>query len=296
MKKIILIIFGIVLISGNFAMAENNGINKSTETKKNNWNKLTPLERAKRLSAIKGSRKINIKPVKQKDGIKTGCVMAYGHIIPPPYKVKYEGRKLIINGVQIEPSLVVQREYKPIVITDEKRQLLKSTMKLERQIRKKFWQLCDEKKRNIKEIKSEIIDFAKKHELVSDAEWKGDKTLRIVYKEIGSVLISLNPDMPKQHRYAAAPIKSKSKKVKKDRIKQIKNGLSLGNFYIFADGLMQVSGMYVFPVISKIMQNTNLTEDERFEQLKKILHFDATLYVMENYDFSKWQNSGCIPE
>ena len=55
------------------------------------WQKETALKRHMLLTRIKGSRRIEIHPVRQAEGISTGLVIAYGHIIPPPYKIEFQG-------------------------------------------------------------------------------------------------------------------------------------------------------------------------------------------------------------
>lgn len=75
------------------------------------WDKLSPLERYKQgAGANIKSRKIKITPINQTTGISTGLVIAYGHIIPPPYKIYIENNSIMVNGIQVSPSLVWERE------------------------------------------------------------------------------------------------------------------------------------------------------------------------------------------
>jgi hypothetical protein len=55
------------------------------------------------------SRKMDVRPVKQSTGIATGAMMICGHIIPPPYQIEYTGDALFANGIQVDPSPLVER-------------------------------------------------------------------------------------------------------------------------------------------------------------------------------------------
>ena len=50
-------------------------------------------------------RRVTIAPSRPSAGIQTGCVMAYGQVLAPPYEVAREGHNLFINRVQVRPSL-----------------------------------------------------------------------------------------------------------------------------------------------------------------------------------------------
>ena len=152
MKKIILIICAMVLMSGN--------IIAQSKSKKVDWEKLTPLEQYKQgVGKDIKSRKIDLKPITPKDGIKTGLVIAYGHVIKPPYKVYIEDSKIMINGVQISPSLIWEREtpksqYKS---TPEQKQKYKRIIEVTEQARKIY---CDNRTRKSdREMRKKIIKF-----------------------------------------------------------------------------------------------------------------------------------------
>lgn len=267
---------------------------KSKATK---WNSLPPLERARVFSGIKGSRKIQLKPEKQSDGIETGCIMAYGHIIPPPYRVQHVDNRLVVNGVQILPSLVAQREHKPVKITKEKRNAIKQAMQLEREIRQLFWRETDNKALSPEAVRTKISLFAKSNEMVADANWDGETILRLVYKnrEVGSVLLQLNPGIPRQSEKGSSSDSDSArvKKVQTDDANRIKRLLSRGAFYVLVDGLQETHGDIV-PRVMSVMDNNALSDAERFERLTTVFHPEAALYVMENYIASEWENSKCI--
>jgi hypothetical protein len=90
------------------------------------YNDRSPREKDITLSEVNGMRKIDINPTKENDGIKTGCVIAYGPYIAPPYKITRNGERIVVNGVQVYPSIIVERireaeneRAKKIVVTKE---------------------------------------------------------------------------------------------------------------------------------------------------------------------------------
>lgn len=133
---------------------------------------LTPIETARKLTRIKGSRKIEIKPIKQADGIKFGMVVAYGHLIPGPYKVEIVADKVFVNGVQVSPSLVAERDVKPVKIPTDKKAFAQQMYDLNREIKKKYYVkalFIDKKK-----LQSEILSYTKSQSIVEDARWGTD--------------------------------------------------------------------------------------------------------------------------
>lgn len=65
------------------------------------------------------SRKIELAPRIPDRGIMSGLVMAYGHVLRPPFEVAGQGAQLIVNGVMLKPSLLDERAARERVFDDK---------------------------------------------------------------------------------------------------------------------------------------------------------------------------------
>jgi hypothetical protein len=154
---------------------------KNGTHKPSKLDKLKGLERYKFLSVIKGSHKIDIAPITPKDGIKTGIVIAYGHVIKPPYKIYYEGDNLMINNVQVRPSLVRERarKMKKFPKPFPKGYVSKSTQ-IDDAIKKMYMEGL--KTKSVEEVQDEITEFIlKSSDVYVNPKWTSDETMRIKF-------------------------------------------------------------------------------------------------------------------
>ncbi len=285
-KKIILIIFGIVLISGNFVIAQ-------AESEKVEKKKLTRLEHARKISRIKGSRKIDIRPIRQDKGIKTGCVIAYGHFMKPPFEVKYVDHKLMINGVQVEPSIVLERERKnrkPMESGYLK--IVQRRMDVSKEIRKKYQE--EKTYKSEVQLQRDILAFAKSKDVVLDAKWKNNAFMISFASGTGFGFMTL--DKPrKPEGWKPRSRKKVIHEAEQSTLKGIKSALELdrGECLMFGSDLARMSLYDPRVIVGEIMKDPKLpTEEDKIEALQKKVFrglYEGAFDVIENYIPEEWK-------
>jgi len=247
---------------------------------------LTPLQVTRKYSRIKGSRKIDVIPVKQTDGIKTGTVIAYGHLIPPPYKVEAIGEKILINGIQVVPSLVAERESKPAKMSPKKKEFSTNAWNLQQEVKKRYYTQILFKDKD--KLKSEILAYVKSQSVIEDAYW-GEQTLFLKYVgDIGySTMIEFRGTTQEK------PWPSRKKEASEAAVQYITKGIESGCILIDSDGGTS-PGCGDKKIVSEIMQNSNLSKDEKIERLAKWGNYDVALDITENYNPQEWNDAGAI--
>jgi len=248
------------------------------------WDRLTPLERARKVSRIKGSRKVDIQSVKQTMGIKTGMVIAYGHLIPPPYKVESIGDKVLINGIQVIPSLVVERDVKPIPIPADKKVFAQKKYDFNQDIKKKYYTQVLFKDK--KELQSEILVYAKSQPIVEDVRW-GTDILFVKYAgDMGfSTMINLPGTTPEK------PWPNRSKEARDSMVTYITKGIGTGCILIDSDGGVS-PGCGDKRTVNEVMQDSKLSKDEKIERLAKWGNYETAMDIVDNYDSQEWKTEG----
>lgn len=105
----------------------------------------------------------DIKPVAQKSGIKSGAVIIYGHSVKPPYQVRVDNNKVLINEVPVGPG------------TTENDVLAASAVTLRQKAEKLF---CDNKDRKAPAaLADEILAlFKQSTDVVINARWNSTGT------------------------------------------------------------------------------------------------------------------------
>lgn len=247
------------------------------------------LEQFRKLSMLKGSRKIEIAPVQPAKGIVTGGVIAYGHFIPPPYKVEYPDEGLLINGVQVTPSLVRQREMRehPIKpLSPEKQAIQGKVGELMRDARKihedgKWW-ISDEVRHQ------RIMDLLRKHaDIVLRPKWHGEELCYTtpVYK--GTSCEGFGPSIFSSPKMQA---RNEAKNVA-ERISEIERLLTEGMWVCFGSTLGGM-GTTLDPRadVNEIMKNPALSPNQKVELLKERVFkdYDLALDVVDNYSAKEW--------
>lgn len=271
------------------------------------WGKLTPLERHKR--GVDGdikSRKISLNVIKQTDGIKSGLVIAYGHVIQPPYKVYIENKGIMVNGVQVSPSLIWQREVpkysgKVPLGTEAK---LQSAMAVSKKAHEIFCEFRITKAKE--EVAAEILNFVKNStETVLDAYWTDESrkdSLRIKWIDgVGSDSI----DFPRSScqnfitklRSLLLPgeknPEARHKQALGDYARGIIKRLNMGQIIVFAshgEGELRWDRR---DEVNKIMGMKELNEIEKVEALNKLgFGYGGALDIIENHNSSEWKVQG----
>ncbi|OGR51762.1 MAG: hypothetical protein A2049_11490 [Elusimicrobia bacterium GWA2_62_23] len=243
---------------------------------------LAPLEKARKMSRIKGNRKIDITPIKERDGIASGIVVVYGHSLFPPYKVENVGEKVLINGIQVVPSLLVQRDSKPIEIPEEKKARYLKMIQFEKEISKIYYSQVSYKDRTT--LQAEILAFAKKNTLVKDARW-GKDMLVLDYKVGGGSMLNLKGTTPDK------PWPSRKEETGKAIVEYISKGIKSGCILIDSNGGI-TPGCGRKDTVNEIMQNANLSKEEKINRLSKWGNFEVAMDIVDNYDHAEWKTNG----
>jgi hypothetical protein len=245
---------------------------------------LTPLETARKLTRIKGSRKIEIKPIKQTDGIKAGMVVAYGHLIPEPYKVEVVANKVLINGIQVSPSLVAERDVKPVQVPTDKKALSQQIYDLNREIKKKYYvqALFKDKKK----LQSEILSYTKSQSIVEDARWGTDILFVKYIGDVGySTMINLPGTTPEQ------PWPDKTKEAAEAVKQYITKGIKTGCVLIDSDGGI-TPGCGDKKIVRSVMSDTRLSKDEKIDRLAEWGNYESAMDMADNYIAQEWAEAG----
>jgi hypothetical protein len=255
---------------------------------------LKGLERHKLLSVIKGSHKIDINPITPKDGVKTGLIIAYGHVIKPPYKIYYEGDNLMINNVQVQPSLVRERDriiHKKKSISTEERKKLGKKVKLREAAQKLY--INGLKTKLIEEVQDEITELIlKSSDVYKDPIWISDKSieLKIVGSELsGTMIFQKKPIVKKSPEAKRKWHEKRTKEMHESMLKSLKSTLETGYTLIFFS-----SGGYSWKwdfrhEINKIMGEKGLKKDEYIERIHEAKHsYGLAIDIVENYSPEEW--------
>jgi hypothetical protein len=257
--------------------------------------KKTGLERHKLLSVIKGSHKIVIHPIKQSDGIKTGLVIAYGHVIPPPYTVEYVGEKLMINGVQISPSLVRERE----VVAQKKTHLVANKIdqawkgaQIEYAAQKLY--TSGLKTKSLEAVQGEISMLINKStDVFQNPIWLGRKTLHVKLTGSGllsSLQFSETPRVVEKEETTKRNAAERAEKSNASYLDLLRKQLEGGQTIVFLSNGCEVGGQGIHDQVNPIMKEMGLTRDQRIEKLHDAgVDYDFADDIVDNYDLNEWR-------
>jgi len=259
------------------------------------WEKKKGLERHKMLSVIHGTHKIDIHPAKQADGIKTGLVIAYGHIIPPPYKVEYVADKLVINGVQVKPSLIREREndlqIKSAPPANKKEELWKGT-KIEDVAQELY--VNGLKNKPLEKVQREIIELiSKSTDVYENPVWVSEKALRV---QLAGSHIQYLMQFSEKPIVVLSPVELKRQsdertgKAQKSILESVKKQLEKGKTIGFLSNGGEVDHWDPRGDVNEVMGEKGLTKDQRIEKLHdKNFTYDIAVDIVDNYAPSEWQ-------
>jgi len=250
-------------------------------------------ERYQKISNLTtGSRKISISPVAPSSGIKTGVVMAYGHIIPAPYGVDYSSdNRLRINGVQVRPSLVKERhrrEHPLKTLSSDKQELQQQAGELILAARKVY----DERKSGeaIAQLHQRVLDMlGQNSDLIQQPNWQKEVLCYTTpaYGPGQCVNFDHSASIPTTNQ---AAIETKNKA---DEIAQIEMNLKEGKWVCFGS----MGGMSTMrnprAAVNQIMTDSSLTNKQKADKLKEqAFHsYDLALDVVENFDATEWRET-----
>jgi len=234
------------------------------------------------MSRIKGSRKISIAPAREREGISSGTVVVYGHSLFPPYKVESVGEKVFINGIQVVPSLLVQREAKPVEIHEEKKARYLKMIQFEKEISKIYYSQVSHKDRAT--LQTEILVFAKQNNLVKDVHW-GKDMLVIDYKVGGGSMLNLKGTTPDR------PWVNKNSETGRAVADYISRGIKSGCVLIDSNGGI-TPGCGRKNTVNDVMRDKTLSKEEKINRLAMWGNFEVAMDIVDNYDHAEWKIDG----
>ncbi len=247
------------------------------------------LEQFKKISMFKGSRKIEIVPIKPAEGIATGGVVAYGHFIPPPYKVEYPDERLLINGVQVMPSLVRERERRehPMKPLSPENQAIQE--KVGRLIRDAEEIYAKGKWLTSASVRQQkVLEMLGKHpDLVQKPRWQSEVLCYSTPVYSGSSCVNFGPSMFSSPKMQA---RNEAKNVA-ERISEIERLLAEGMWVCFGSTLGGMGTTHDSRAsVNEIMKNPALSRNQKVELLEEHVfkNYDLALDVVDNYSAKEW--------
>lgn len=255
------------------------------------WEKKTGYERHKALSGIKGSRNVEIHLVTPTNGIPTGLVIAYGHVIPGPYNVESIDEKLLVNGVQVKPSIVKARERKMKATGNNNDASIKA-VKIERDVQKYY--LNNVKTLPMADVKSKITDLINQStDVYKNPEWLSDTALQVDL--IGSSLQHTISFSKSRSFWENIPSKrvsaEQSKKSEESYVEMYKSMLRAGQTVVFLSNESEVGGENIREKVNPIMKEKGLTKTQRIEKLHSVgIGYELAEDIADNYVSSEWDH------
>jgi hypothetical protein len=242
-------------------------------------------------SSERERRAMAISEVASAVGISSGTVIVYGHPLHPPYHFEYRAALLFINGVQIEPSLVLQREddkKRPKISADEKAGFQEQE-ELDRKIQRRYFE--QKGKVSDSDLRAELIAIVRAHPRVKDAQWTNDFLLSYHAKGRFEGIwhgISLSP--PRQRN----PKQKSPEDLKHDHIADLEKHLRDGGCIVWG-----TTGPWFKPEwqckemkknVRDVMESATLSDPERQERLQTIFGgADPSADMITNYKRDEWK-------
>lgn len=238
-------------------------------------------------SLIRGSRRIEISPKKPKEGINSGCVIAYGHFMNPPFNLEQRDNRIFINGVQVQPSLVLQREYSVPRPAEEKKELYRRAHRLAREVERKFNDASFALKAEEQAI-SDIMAFVRSQSIVEEVKWIGTgMEIRFIGSPVAT-MVSL-----KRQSSTTGNVQQRPEEVGESFRKLLKKGLLSGQCFVFgAEGsLSSIDDPRAR--VNILMRDKTISIEQRVEFLKEIFQdYGLAMDAADNYRQNDWEIRG----
>ncbi|MBI5595448.1 MAG: hypothetical protein HY928_05095 [Elusimicrobia bacterium] len=252
-------------------------------------------KRHKRLSGVSGSRKIDVSPKKVTTGIDSGLVVAYGHLIRPPFSVEWQDETLSVNGIQVSPSIVLKRSSNGVVpaASEKDRREFQQRADLVGEARKIYSE--GEGRRRIEDIKSDINALFRRAPVqFTDIRWTDDRHL--LAQEIGAPITrSITFSAPEAREASESQRTSRRDAAKKASAATIDKQLRMNEVVIFDSSGGRSGGSTIEFVerVQKIMNAPDKTDEDRIEELKEKVfgNYEPAFDVVENYDRAEWAST-----
>lgn len=249
---------------------------------------------AVRSMALEVDRKAPIHPEHPTEGIKTGLVVAYGHVIRPPYKVEIRDGGLVVNGVPITNNPVAIREEEkrkkrfkdrpqPPEEVEEDIKFGKVFTKANDFFRENKGKMPDE------ELHKKILDMLQGFPGHKDITWAHGDWLSYWHRFRGRYL-HIIWEFSTEDPEPTEVIQARQAQNMREQVKELEVRLKLGREIIFDS--TGGEGMIGDPreAVNEVMQNPKLTEQERRDLLEeRVGDFGRALDILANYDPAEWR-------
>ncbi|MEW6103514.1 MAG: hypothetical protein AB1630_06840 [bacterium] len=238
-------------------------------------------------------------------GIRSGTVIAYGHLLKPPYYVERKGEEVFINGIRVHPLMSnpnVKIKMKAFT-EEEKRQREKERKEECETVNALADYYLEVKAKEGREIASKkLLEFAKRFENIEKIEWDDEIESPFITWKHSKSKIATAIDY---FAYPAPPRPTKEE-LRKDRIKlakQEKESCELGlrnNRILTFDYSGETGGMDsdAKESVINIMENPKLSNKEKIKKLMILLagdedtawaYDDTAKSIFYNYDPKEWK-------
>ena len=228
--------------------------------------------------------KVAISPITPKEGIETGLVIAYGHLIRPPYYLEYRDKNLFLNGVQVEPSIIEQRRKEkmaPFIETAKKK------MQGSRDVR-------DHLTRMLKDGRSrdQVMQFVNSHrDVIEHARWADEGSMLVkmtggTYEVIGKFRLGKQGKKPPPPATIPTP-----QEIKERRLSEINSSLQRGECLVFLSSGGTYKAGDIRKAVVEIMRDDTLARDEKLERLRERVFPGSetpAFDLLENFDLREW--------
>lgn len=249
---------------------------------------------------LKGiDRRIDVTPQTPVDGIKTGLVIVFGHVIKGPYRIEFGDHKMLVNGIVVDPSPVKQRQFKHPMTTPEElsraHEVTDFTHRAQAIYREEKDSIPDEV------LQKKILDFVKSQKGVKDARWEGKSYLSVKlaedkYDSYGyGIMFSKAPAVVEPPETAETRA-ARTKSIQAHYLEELEGDLRRGkSLFFLSDGGVFHDYLDVRKKVNAIMLNTQLSQDEKIKQLRESVfegNLGAALDVAANYHADEWKVEG----
>lgn len=256
----------------------------AAETTKIQWTRPTPR--------IPGLYRMSINPERPDSGITTGLVVAYGHVLQPPYRVEARGQAVFVNGVQIDPPI------RPLGLIEKEKRYQESLAARPAAIRAhddsvalgagRPYRIYDSLQPLLGHQRAfdAAVAWLKQYPMVESVRTNGGGIA--AYLKGGGDLghIRLQPHWnPVGHLPPGITLPTPEEYARR-RVDRIVRALVDGRVGVFCYGYGQGTSLEGFKVVKRILADPQLTDSERYVQLKA--ETPAAAAFLDNYEPSEW--------
>jgi hypothetical protein len=224
----------------------------------------------------RGVYTIDIKQETPTKGIKSGYIIAYGHIIKAPYRLYTKHSVLYVNNVQLDPQLVLDRERKTLIQNNSIEAITNNTYTL-------FYQTLNETRNNKYAIEKAADYFTINNPI--------DTIVRINEHSFTRIAHDVSGRYEKQMIFndTKTVILPESEHPNDDieKLRKISLALKMGLLVAVSsvEGICYYRGENIFE-IKKVLTRTDITDDDKLRLLNKYIY---GVVLLDNYNPKEWE-------